>query len=233
MNVKQPVVLKGNRDGIAVVLDKNIPFEILCGHLREKVSGAKQFFEGALTAVAFKGRALTDDEKRKMLDIIYEETTLEVSGVSDENFVSAVEVEAAEALLQETANDERAEPEKNEEPISDQNVVFHHGGLRSGQSIRHSGSVVLVGDANPGSEIIAGGNVVVLGALKGMAHAGSGGDCKAFISALVLSPTQMRIAHLFIELPPEPKGPGRKPVKKPSYAYIQDGQVFIAPLLNN
>ena len=66
--------------------------------------------------------------------------------------------------------------------------------LRSGQSIHHTGSVVIMGDVNPGAEVIAGGNIVVMGSFRGVAHAGAQGDESATITAFRLRPTQLRIA---------------------------------------
>jgi septum site-determining protein MinC len=69
--------------------------------------------------------------------------------------------------------------------------------LRSGMKVQYAGHVIVLGDVNPGAEIEAGGSVIVWGKLRGVVHAGSGGDDKAVICALELSPTQLRIAgHL-------------------------------------
>jgi septum site-determining protein MinC len=66
--------------------------------------------------------------------------------------------------------------------------------LRSGTEVRHPGSVVVVGDTNPGSAIIADGNILVWGRLRGVAHAGANGDRECQIMALQMEPTQLRIA---------------------------------------
>lgn len=66
--------------------------------------------------------------------------------------------------------------------------------LRSGTEVRHPGSVVVVGDTNPGSAIIADGNILVWGRLRGIAHAGANGDHECQIMALQMEPTQLRIA---------------------------------------
>src|SRR5690606_23505739 len=76
--------------------------------------------------------------------------------------------------------------------------------VRSGRAIHHEGDVVIVGDVNPGAEIIAGGSVIVWGRLRGMVHAGAYGDHTALICALELSPTQLRIADQ-IAVAPEGK----------------------------
>lgn len=106
-------------------------------------------------------------------------------------------------------------------------TVYHEGSLRSGQKISHNGSVVVLGDVKPGGEIFATGNVIILGALKGLVHAGYNGNTDCYVAALELSPAQMRIANLIVSIPEfRRKSPGG-----PSYAYIQDGQIYIAPLM--
>ncbi len=91
--------------------------------------------------------------------------------------------------------------------------------IRSGNTIRHPGHVIVLGDANPGSEIIAGGNIIVWGRLSGVAHAGAAGDENAIICALDLAPTQLRIAgHIAIS-------PERRGRPKPEMAVIRDGNL--------
>lgn len=91
--------------------------------------------------------------------------------------------------------------------------------LRSGANVTHAGHVTVIGDVNPGAEVIAGGNVVVWGRLRGMVHAGAEGDESAIVCAMDLSPTQLRIANL-IAVPPQDRGQSR-----PEIAFIRDGQV--------
>jgi len=91
--------------------------------------------------------------------------------------------------------------------------------LRSGYRVEYPGHVVVIGDVNPGAEIVAGGDVVVWGRLRGVVHAGADGDEKASVCALDLSPTQLRIAGQ-IALAPKRRG---KP--QPEAAYLENGRV--------
>ncbi len=96
--------------------------------------------------------------------------------------------------------------------------------LRSGRSVYHEGDVVVIGDVNPGAEIIAAGHVIVWGKLRGLVHAGALGDSSAVICALQLTPTQLRIGDQ-IAIPPG--GVHSKPV--PELAAIQDGNIVAEP----
>jgi len=93
--------------------------------------------------------------------------------------------------------------------------------LRSGRSVYHEGHIVVMGDVNPGAQVVAGGHVVVWGRLRGMVHAGAHGDESAVICALELSPTQLRIAEQ-IAVPPDD---GRRRQPLPEQAAIRDGQI--------
>ncbi len=73
--------------------------------------------------------------------------------------------------------------------------------LRSGQSITSDGNIVIIGDANPGSEIIAKGDITVWGILGGIAHAGAEGNQYARIRALKMNAIQLRIADIFARRP--------------------------------
>lgn len=92
--------------------------------------------------------------------------------------------------------------------------------LRSGFVIEHSGHVVVIGDVNPGAEIVSNGDVVVWGKLRGTVHAGFEGDKEAVVCALDLSPMQLRIAGN-AAIPAKKRG---KP--SPEMARIRDDQVI-------
>ena len=77
---------------------------------------------------------------------------------------------------------------------------FVQNSIRSGQKEEYPGSLVICGDVNAGAEVIAGGNIMVLGALRGVAHAGANGNTMAMISANYIDVTQVRIANLVREI---------------------------------
>jgi septum site-determining protein MinC len=99
-------------------------------------------------------------------------------------------------------------------------IIIDHT-LRSGRTVRNNGNVIVIGNVNPGAEIVAGGNVIVWGKLRGRVHAGANGDESAVICALDLAPTQLRIAN-FITTSPEDKR--RKP--RPETASVRQGRII-------
>lgn len=107
---------------------------------------------------------------------------------------------------------------------TDKNGLLLRETLRSGRSVYHEGHVVIIGDVNPGAEIIASGNVIVWGRLRGLVHAGALGDETAVICALDLNPTQLRIADQIAVPPDEHRG---QPV--PEQALIKSGRIVAEP----
>ena len=96
--------------------------------------------------------------------------------------------------------------------------------LRSGQRVKFCGNIIVQGDVNPGAEVIADGNVIVMGTLWGMVHAGAGGDKTASIMAFQLRPTQLRISDHFTR---PPDGIEAKICFEPEIAFIREGRVVI------
>jgi septum site-determining protein MinC len=105
-------------------------------------------------------------------------------------------------------------------------TLYHATTLRGGQVLHHNGNIVVVGDVNPGAELIATGDILVFGRLGGIAHAGAQGDESARIYALDLSPTQLRIAT-FIAADAESK---RSRAAVAEAALVRDGRITILTL---
>ncbi len=84
-------------------------------------------------------------------------------------------------------------------PLAD--ALYLQMTVRSGVEIRHGGTVIILGDINPSGIIIADGDILVWGRLRGVAHAGAGGNRESLIMALQMEPTQLRIADAVARAP--------------------------------
>lgn len=102
-------------------------------------------------------------------------------------------------------------------------TLYHRGTLRGGQALHNLGNVVVIGDVNPGAELVASGDIVVFGALRGVAHAGAQGDRSARVLALELAPTQLRIATLIAT-----SADGGKP-RGPEHASVAGDRIVVVP----
>ena len=103
-------------------------------------------------------------------------------------------------------------------------TLYHVGTLRGGQALHHAGNIVVIGDVNPGTELVATGDIVIFGRLLGVAHAGAQGDNDAKVYALHLQATQLRIATC-IAVDEERS----RDASEPEVAFVRDGRITIAP----
>jgi septum site-determining protein MinC len=108
---------------------------------------------------------------------------------------------------------------------SQSNGIFVEKTIRSGQRLESVGHVTVLGDVNPGGEVVAAGTVVVWGHVRGVVHAGALGDRQAVICALALEPAQLRIAELITRAP---EGGQLRP-GQPEIARIQDNVIIVEP----
>ena len=135
-------------------------------------------------------------------------------------------------LLPETQREPVFPQLEEEEPgwkdrFTDGKTALIRQNLRSGQNFYTRGNVVILGDVNPGAEIVAGGSILVVGTLRGMAHAGRFGNEKKVVAALKMQPIQIRIAE-HITRPPDGE---REEGMFPEVARIRDGRVIIETMV--
>ena len=184
--------IKGLRDGLLVSLD-DAPWDDQRGALLLQVDMQPAFFQGARLALDVASQVLHVNELVELRDQLSER------GISLWAVLS--ESPATEHTAQLLGLATRISKPRPEEPrsfavedIGEDMALFQSRTLRSGTRVEFPGHVVVLGDVNPGAEIVADGNVIVWGRLRGMVHAGARGNRKALICALDLSPTQLRIA---------------------------------------
>ncbi|MEE1250178.1 MAG: septum site-determining protein MinC [Lachnospiraceae bacterium] len=217
--MSQSVILKSNRYGINLILDNNISFVELKKAVLDKFKESEKFFKNASIAISFEGRTLSGEEELELLDLIAENTSIHVVCVVDHD------------ELREQLYKEKIDSYYNN--VADNTGEFYKGTLRSGQVLKCDSSIVIIGDVNPGAKIIARGNIVVIGALKGNAYAGAAGDESCFVTALTMDPVQIKIGNVIGRS--ADKGPweairNRKRTMEPQMAMVSDGNILIEPI---
>ncbi len=110
-----------------------------------------------------------------------------------------------------------------EEDLSISETKYIRGAIRSGNRIEYEKSLVIIGDINAGAEVIAGGNIVVTGVLRGLAHAGAKGNKKAIIATRKMEAPQIRIANIVKEMEKQEEEQETKQV----YAYIEGEEIIV------
>ena len=216
--MSQHVVIKHNRYGMELVLDHKISFEELLEVITEKFQTSGNFFKDKKMAVSFKGRQLSEKEMMCIINTIMDNSSIQIVSIIDndselEKRMQARMDEYNHAMEQQSNRMIHHQAEMTEEMYSqimaqNCNAEFYKGNLRSGQVLECAASVTLIGDVNPGARIISDGNIVVLGALKGNAHAGVNGNDNCFILALDMNPIQLQIGQYYA------KSPDKESVKK-------------------
>lgn len=248
--MKNAVIIKGNRYGISIVLDKEMAFADLLTELTDKLEKAEQFFDSdKQLAVTFEGRDLSNEEMDQVLTVIKQNSKLNIQYVMEEN--TDLETTFYD-IIQEAKNSERqlaeslenaekpealdiieGESSKNKEigqeahTHEDNTGLFYRGTLRSGQTLETKDSLVIIGDVNPGATVIAGGNIVIIGTLKGSVTAGSNGNTNSFVMALSMAPIQIQIADVIARSSDTKQD---KMKQETMIAMIVDNQICIEPI---
>ena len=123
----------------------------------------------------------------------------------------------------------KAEPsEAKAEPAADKKdvqMLVVNRTLRGGQEVQSQGSVLVLGNVNPGAQVIAGGSIDIRGTCRGIVHAGAYGDRDAIIIADHLMPVQIRIADVIAQSPEQYEKP-----ELAERASVQDGRIVIEPI---
>jgi septum site-determining protein MinC len=186
------IQIKGLRDGLLVSLD-DAPWEEQRAALIAQVDSQPSFFQGARLALDVATQVLKVNELVELRDQLSERGIALWAVISE-----SPTTEKTAQLLGLATRISKPRPEESRkfsvEDLGEETALFLSRTLRSGTRIEFAGHVVVLGDVNPGAEVIAQGNVMVWGRLRGMVHAGSKGNRAAMICALDLSPTQLRIA---------------------------------------
>ncbi len=212
------ISIKGVGESLQVsALEEN--WEKAYPSLMEILNQQADFFQGARLALNVESIDLAADDLRSLMDelsirdihlrAIYSSSEITLASASELGIAHSLPSEKAESAIDPAFDTE----------VFGEDAMFLQRTLRSGQSIHFPGHVIVLGDVNPGSEIIAGGNVIIWGRLRGTVHAGASGDENAMVCALDLAPTQLRIGS-YIAISPD-----RRKKVKPEVVRIHDGQL--------
>ena len=174
-------------------------------------------------------------------DVYTEQTTDELSEViPSENFEADFETlavneglisneEVSKYILLDTGDVLPPDAEENSIDTKTLPTLYINQTLRSGQTVTYEGNILIIGDAHPGSEIIADGDITVWGILGGIAHAGAKGNISSKVRALKLNAIQLRIAGLYARRNDTLNVPYVQKTNEftPEEAQIEEGKIVI------
>lgn len=215
------IAFKGVNEGVFINI-KGVNMKAIKEEIDNKIKKSLSFYKGS-KIIGIKSDSLSLENMLEIKFMLKYKYDLSISDNFD-----------LEKNIKEIAED--SEEEVKEEIIEDifsgidcGMTKFITGTIRSGQVEDYPGNIVIIGDVNPGGLIQAKGNIIVLGTLKGLAHAGIGGNSKAVIAAYKLEATQIRIADKIVRSPDQDV----ESYKTPEIAKIKENKVIIEPYLPN
>ncbi|MBI3161225.1 MAG: septum site-determining protein MinC [Chloroflexi bacterium] len=183
------VQIKGIRDGLLATFSDAL-WDDQCAALVSQNDERPAFFQGARLAMDVGSQALRVNDLVELRDRLSERNVSLWAVISE-----SPTTEHTSQLLGLATRISKPRPEEQKHTgVSQDTALFISKTLRSGKRVEFPGHVVVMGDVNAGAEIVAEGNVIVWGRVRGMIHAGAKGDRSAVICALDLSATQLRIA---------------------------------------
>jgi septum site-determining protein MinC len=241
LQVSEAVIIKGVREGLLLIVDDDVPFSQVLTELVARINAQPNFFKGAPVTLNM-GRRVFDAPE---FDVLYRMLTR--NGMRVQTVVS---LSAQGRMVAETYGVPSRPPsfaagdagaslglrnrgtgagwlDSSQEGAAEAGTgLFLRCNLRPGQSVRYGGDVCVLGDVEAGAEVIAEGDVVIWGTLRGMVHAGVGGDDEAVICALRLNPTQLAIAGAVARFPTTDTG-YLVDTQPPELARIEGGRIVV------
>lgn len=191
-------------DEIIMKINGNAEQNEIMANLKKKIPELKKLYQEERTPISITGKVLTNKEIEQIQTILGKEIDVPIHfdspktlGLHGIKKTYSKEIETSE-------------------------TKFYRGSLRSGQKLEFEGSLVILGDVNAGAEVMAGENVVVLGILRGLAHAGAKGNKKAIISAASIEAPQLRIANVVKEMEKQEGA-----VQRDTYAMLENNEIIV------
>ncbi len=165
-----------------VKIEDNATKEDIINELNSKITELAKLYKDEKTPIRVTGKILSEDELQEIKKNIIEHLDVTVSFDTPTSL-------GLHSIIR-----------SYKEKIDNSETLYHTGSLRSGQRLEADGSIVIIGDVNAGAEVIARDNIIVQGALRGLAHAGAKGNKGAIITAGQLDAVQIRISNIVREI---------------------------------
>jgi septum site-determining protein MinC len=190
--------IKANKDGFVLVPHPAAPFDSILKELQDRLAKTRDFFARSEMVLDLRRRPLKTSQIAALHKLLRERGQVRMVEVQlSEDLRMALDQPAAPAQAPPPQPPRRASREDREDV-----PVIIRSTCRSGIRVESSSDCVILGDVNPGAEVVAVGDIIVFGNLRGIAHAGALGDRSARIWAFSIEPSQIRIADL-VAIPPK------------------------------
>lgn len=192
------------KDEILIKIDDNASQEEIVKELSLKIVELKKLYQDEKTPIRVTGKILKNSELEEIKEIIKNAINVEIKFDTPTTL-------GLHSITRSYKKD-----------VGTSVTTFHKGSLRSGQRLEVEGSIVIIGDVNSGAEVIAGDNVIVIGTLRGLAHAGAKGNKEAIIAVSTLDAVQLRISNIVREIDRD-----EEEIREHTYIYVKDDKIEI------
>jgi septum site-determining protein MinC len=220
VTMSTPLAIKGIGDRLVISMPQG-EWTLILPELMRAIDERGDFFMGAKVALQVEDLELGPAQLVALRQALAQrEITLWALLATNESTCAAAAKLGIDVDLESSPHQTEEDDYVFDSDLPGDEAILVERTLRSGQRLRHPGHVIVFGDVNPGSEIVAGGHILIWGRLRGTVHAGAAGDESATVCALDMMPTQLRIAaHIAVS----PKRRGRP---RPEVAFVRDGQLI-------
>lgn len=207
MDKSKLIAFKGMVDGVRInISDDGRVFEIV-DELEKKIIENKAFFGDGDCRISFGGRRLSDGEKQKLRDLVVGLLPLSrvdfdrepKKEIPPSDWISEYKERSAKGLDEVETEEEKPKPEADSDEFvsvfRSNRARFYEGTVKKDMTLRSDGHLILLGKVESGGELIATGNIVVMGGLYGTAHAGCNGHNGSYIIAMDMHPEGLAISR--------------------------------------
>ena len=202
--MKSCITINLKKDDIVIKINEDFSQEDIMYSLRKKIPELKKLYQSEKTPIVITGKVLKNREIDEIQELIKKHFDVKIKFDSPRTLgLHGI----TKTYCKEIATSE---------------TKFHRGSLRSGQRLETEGSIVIIGDVNSGAEVIASDNIVVVGTLRGLAHAGAKGNKNAIIAAGKLDAVQIRISNIVKEIDRD-----EEPLHKQAYIFVDNDKIVI------
>lgn len=196
----------------------------LIQQLHQRLNGEARSWKPNTSVRILTGDRLLDSTQFQDLNTVLAQANLRIKRIYTNRRQTAIAGATLGYSIEQTQTNPILTTRVGEDGIAIADPLYLQMTLRSGTEIRHDGSVIVMGDMNPGSNVIADGDILVWGKLRGIVHAGANGNAGAIVMATQMQPSQIRIADFVA------RGPSSVPTQFfPEVAYVTpQGKISIA-----
>ena len=217
--MKNSVIIKSFQHGISLHLPDEGTMDDILDKVSSKFKDSAAFFKDAKMVLSIEGRMLSDEEEKAIVEAIETNSEIKILCLIGKDAETENQILKAFEQYQNIANDKQ-----------DQNIgQFYKGSLKSGQVLETDSSIIILGDVNPGANVISKKDIIIIGGLYGNAYAGGSGEAGHYIIALDISAECMKVDNHQYTTAKKPKWPIR-PKYQPQIAHVVNDVLVVEPI---